>query len=634
MRRQNLIASVFALQLAWGGAAVAGELRVAAPFTDNAVLQREASVPIWGQSDPGERITIQLDATSAEAVADDAGHWQASLASGSARSGVKLVVSGEHGASASFTNIAVGDVWLCSGQSNMEFEASKQSNAQNVIAMSEDPALRLLLVPRQRSTTPTADFAKPASWALAKPASVSDFSAVCHAMGQAMRSRAPEVPIGLISASWGGSRIEDWLSTAALKALGGYEGELNQLVAHARDPEPAERYFTRQRNEWLDRIAKMRPSAPPIPVPSLRNGWEGWDIPALSTFDGVGVYQIDLTVDAAALHHARALRLGKIDDMDRTTLNGRWLGTTASWDVNRSYALPAGLLHKGHNNIAVMVVDTGGGGGFYGADPRGLELDDGSIIPFDTGSKFTPLAKLDEAQPVPVAPWNGGGGLATLDQGMIAPLGNYRVKGFAWYQGEANVPRAPLYVAQLEALIADWRNRMGGAEFLIVQLAAFGQYSSEPRPSSWAALREAQRQITLRDPATRLIPTMDIGDPYDIHPTNKREVGRRLALASIADRAGQITIKRNAGSLSVELPSPHQLVGGARTPTGFELCDANDICRFTDVRLTAPELIEILVKPTDRKLRYLWANSAFTSLFDKSGIPLPPFEATIPATAD
>lgn len=214
---------------------------------------------------------------------------------------------------------------------------------------------------------------------------------------------------------------------------------------------------------------------------------------------------------------------------------------------------------------------------------------------------------------------------------MIVPLGEYRVKGFAWYQGESNVRRASRYGGQLEALIADWRARMGGNEFLIVQLAAFGPYASAPYPSDWAALREAQRQVALRDPAVRLIPTMDIGDPYDIHPANKREVGRRLAHASLVAGANrEIDLARSGDVLKVLLPTSYRLVGGSRTPIGFELCDFSDHCRFVDARPTAPNQVELDVAANDFKLRYLWADSALTTLFDLDGVPLAPFELAIP----
>lgn len=631
MRGLRRIVFALAVQFWLTGNANAVPLEVAAPFTENAVLQRETMVPIWGTAEPGEKIAVSLDGIRQETDADSTGDWHVQLPSGKARLSASLTVTGSRGGVISLTNIAIGDVWLCSGQSNMEFEASRQSNGPDIVARSEDSGLRLLLVPRQRSRGPTQSFAKASEWRTAKPQSVADFSAVCHAMGQELRTRSPRVPVGLISAAWGGSRIEDWLSEAALRGLRGYDAELAALRAYASDPAGAERNFEQQRAVWLDSLAARATDGPHVPVGSLRNGWEEWGLPALAKFDGAGTYRFELHVDAAKLRRVRALLLGRIDDIDRTTLNGRVIGNTAAWDIPRRYPVPPDLLRPGRNVIDVLVVDTGGGGGFYGAEARGLELEDGTIVPFDGAATFTPLAPLAAIQPVPVAPWSGGGGLATLDHGMIGPLGNYRVKGFAWYQGESNVPRAPLYAAQLEALIADWRARMGGSEFLVVQLAAFGPYSSAPAPSGWAALREAQRQVALRDPAVRLIPTMDIGDPYDIHPANKREIGRRLALASATTAAKQeISLARSGGLLTVTLPASYRLAGGSRTPIGFELCNHSEQCRYVDARLAASNRVELDVTATDSKLRYLWADSALTSLFDSDGVPLAPFEVAIP----
>ena len=540
------------LQFGLACAAYAGPLKVAAPFSDGAVLQRETTVPIWGSAEPGEKVTVSLDEIKRATDADSKGNWRVELPSGRARLSTSLTVAGLRGGKISLSNIAIGDVWLCSGQSNMEFEASRQSNGPDIVARSEDTGLRLFLVPRQRSREPSRDFAGATEWQIAKPQSVAGFSGVCHAMGQSLRTRSPHVPVGLISAAWGGSRIEDWLSEAGLRRLGGYETELAALTAYALDPAAAERGFAEQQEAWLASLAIRAPDSPPVPVGSLRGGWEEWGLPTLTKFDGAGAYRFGFNVDAATARRARALVLGRIDDIDLTTLNDRVVGKTAGWDTPRRYPVAPDLLRQGRNVLEVLVVDTGGGGGFYGAKPRGLELDDGSIIPFDDTATFTQLAPLAAIQPVPVAPWRGGGGLATLDRGMIVPLGEYRVKGFAWYQGESNVPRASRYGGQLEALVADWRARMGGNEFLIVQLAAFGPYASAPYPSDWAALREAQRQVALRDPAVRLIPTMDIGDPYDIHPANKREVGRRLALASLVAGANrEIVLARSGDVLKV-----------------------------------------------------------------------------------
>lgn len=637
MRRMRMAAAMLVLQMGFAGATMAQPLTLAAPFSDNAVLQRDARVPIWGAAQPGELVEVNLDGTRSETRADAQGSWRVVLPTGPARQSARLTITGSRSGTMTLGNLAIGDVWLCSGQSNMEFEASRQSNGPDIVARSEDADLRLLLVPRQRSWTTSPQFAEPDFWQVARPASVAGFSAVCHAMGQTLRAHAPNVPLGLISAAWGGSRIEDWLSEPALLRLGGYDAELALLAAHSADPAPAEERVAEQRESWLARLAAQAPTGPAVAAGSLHNGWEGWNIPALAKFDGAGTYRFALNLDAATLRRGRALVLGRIDDIDRTTLNGQLVGTTAGWDAVRRYPLQPGLLRPGRNALEVLVVDTGGGGGFYGTELRGLELEDGTVIPFESAATFTPVAPLAAIQPVPVEPWSGGQGLATLDRGMIAPLGEYRVKGFAWYQGESDVPRATRYAAQLEAMIADWRERLGGRQFLIVQLAAFGPYVRAPAASDWAALREAQRQVALRDPDARLIPTMDIGDPYDIHPANKREVGRRLALASSSAGPGgnhSIALKRRGAVLSVLLPGNYSLVGGARTPIGFELCGSVGQCRFADASMRAPDLIELNLTASDRTLRYLWADSALTSLFDPDGVPLAPFEQAIPDAPD
>lgn len=622
---------IAALLFAPAAASAQGALTLGAPFSDHMVIQRDRATPLWGAGRPGDAIEITIGEHAARASVDAGGRWRTALPSMAAQRGLALRVRAASGEEIVANDVAVGDVWLCSGQSNMEFALRQATNADAELANSADADLRLLLVPRGRSHQPNNQFSRPARWAASDASSAAHFSAACYHLGRELRARL-HIPIGLIAASWGGSRIEDWLSRERLTALGGYEADLAAIDAHERDPAAAETAAQARLEQW---IASQEIHAGTLPIVGepTRGTWEQWGYHTLASFDGVARYRTTVTLSATQAASARTLSLGTIDDIDLTLVNGRRVGMTTGWNVPRNYSLPAGALHVGTNSITVTVLDTGGGGGLYGNGPRGVVLADGSIVAFNAGWGLDVGAALAETGPPPLAPWANGEGLATLDQAMIAPLGAYAVAGFAWYQGESNAPRAALYPAQLTALIADWRAHFGGSRFLVVQLASFGRMADSPRRSNWAELREAQRQVAHDVADVMLIPAIDIGDIYDIHPTNKREVGRRLALAAslgTASLADNPVARRTAGGVELHLGQPYRLLGGVASPTGLEACTAAGQCRFVSARLVDPQTLLVATSPDDRELRYLWADSALVSLFADSGVPLPPFRIELP----
>lgn len=605
-------------------------LTLGAPYSDHAVFQRGRAIPVWGAGQPGERVYVSVGEGEATTLVGADGNWRVDLPPMQAQRGLTLHVRAASGAETSLLDIAVGDVWLCSGQSNMEFELRQATNADSELANSNDSDLRLLLVPRGRSRTSNTQFSSPSHWAASDASSAAHFSAACYHLGRELRARL-HIPIGLIAASWGGSRIEDWLSRDRLRQLGGYEADLAALDAHRADPAAADAAAQVRLEDWI--ASHAPPSgATHIAGDPARGTWEQWGNDALASFDGVARYTATVTLTRAQVAAARTLALGTIDDNDLTLLNGRRVGMTMGWNVPRNYALPAGALHVGANSISVTVLDSGGGGGLYGNAPRGIVLADGSMVAPDAPWTLDVGAALADSGPPPLAPWANGEGLATLDQAMIAPLGAYAVTGYAWYQGESNAARASRYPAQLSALIADWRARFGGSRFLAVQLASFGRLADSPRRSNWAELREAQRRVAHNMPDVALVPVIDIGDVYDIHPTNKREVGRRLALAAVAltpPTAPDPVATRTADGVELRLDQPYRLLGGVSSPTGLEACNTAGQCRFVTARLIAPDRLLVASAPDDTQIRYLWADSALVSLFDAQGIPLPPFRMTI-----
>jgi sialate O-acetylesterase len=637
----------FVLMLA-AGSVHAQEPLMADVFQDHAVLQRGGPVPVWGMTAPGATVSVTLGEQSAQATAGADGHWRANVTPPAV--GGPYVLTARSGDQVQTLNdILIGDVWLCSGQSNMEFGLRQVTNAETEVANSADPNMRLLLVGRRNLPAPDAAHLAPGStWTLAGPTTTPNVSAACYFMGQELR-RTQQVPVGLISASWGGSIIEDWLSEAALRRAGDYTEALDILSAYAASPESGTAYWDRVSEQWWRTNEPGLKDA--IPWSDARFDDSGWKLvtpggfwetngPVLGNYDGTGWYRTTVQLTRAQAQGEARITLGPIDDMDVVFINGHRIGGMQGWDTPREYVVPAGVLKPGRNLIAVGVLDLGGGGGMWGpADAKRLTLADGSDVSLAAPWRFQTSAAMSGLPGPPRAPWIGGSGTTTLYNGMIAGLGPYALTGFAWYQGESNVGDPEGYTRLLTGLMADWRARFErpDAPFLIVQLANFGPAWGEPHESSWAELRDVQRRVAEADPRAGLALAIDIGDRYDIHPTNKREVGRRLSLEA-RRLAGDTTVARSPSPLGavregdrIRIDFAHAGTGlvtlSADDAVGFEVCDPDKVCRFTPgmvqgatVWLTAPQAAFV---------RFCWADSPVCNLYGPDNLPATPFELPV-----
>jgi sialate O-acetylesterase len=613
-------------------AAVAAPLSVDAPITAHAVLQRGKGVPVHGEAAPGSTVTVGFDGTQQTTRADRAGHWQVSLPAHGAGGPYTLDIR-SGGDALSLDDMLVGDVWLCSGQSNMEFTLRHATNSDAEVAGATHPRLRLLAVPRQSSPVPSTTFAQPTSWQPSTPQSAADFSAACYLMGRELETHQ-NIPIGLINASWGGSVIEDWISRPALANLPRYRPSLDLLARYASDPEGTRASWGQEVLTWLGKAVDPPAGAAWRAMPSTA-AWENWGIPDLAFFDGVGYYRAHVSLTAKQAARA-TLAIGAVDDIDVTRVNGKMVGADQTWDKPRVYAVPVDVLKAGDNVIDVAAIDTGGGGGMWGDAPRKLTLADGTEIPLSdwTFAKGPALAELGMA---PGQPWMGGSGRTTLFNGMIAPLHDYPLTGFAWYQGEANVADAPGYAELMPLLIADWRKRFGAKPFAMVQLANFGPMTSRPMNDSWAQLRDVQRRVADADPQVGMASALDVGQFGDIHPTNKQAVGHRLALAAREIALGEaveargpspVSAERGGGGIVVRFAhGPLKLVAGGEA-LGFELCDAGGNCRFVPGQLSGDTIV-LPDDPNAREVRYLWQASPLVNLYNAGDLPATGFAMPI-----
>ena len=616
------------------------QVALAPMFTDHAVIQRDQPIRVAGTAAPAEKLTVLLADKRITATTDRDGNWQASFAALPAGGPYDLTVLGADGrAVAVAKDIMLGDVWLCSGQSNMELPVRRALDFDNQAASFADPGLRLLTVEKATATTPQRRFAVAPSWLPASADSVPDFSAACYYMARDLRA-ARGVAIGAIDATWGGTQIRAWLTPAATRTIYG-QAEADLLALYTRDPLAAnEAFFPR----WADWWRKLSGDAPgnepwikpdrltwtPFPAMSYWDEWKGTDF---QRFNGYVWARRSVTLTAAQTAQGATLSLGVIDDSDQTFVNGKVVANTFSWSDARHYAVPAGHWRAGKNEIVVLVGDSWGNGGFQGpADALKLSFADGSTIPIGDGWRYA--IATTQAGGAPRPPWDQIAGLGLIHNAMVAPLGPIRLDGIAWYQGEADVGM-PKYDARLAALIGGWRQQFGRTDLplLVVGLANFGAPVTKPADSGWALLRDEQRRAADTDPTMTLVPALDLGERLDIHPANKIELGHRLARAAEgkplphalgAARQGDAIVVRFDG-VTGALAS-----WSSDRAIGFELCgDTADSCRFASA-IAKDATIEIAPdgQPATR-VRYAWADTPVINLFDAANLPVSSFEVTI-----
>lgn len=647
-----------ALATAWLSCVCAGAVQAADDtallnplFQDHAIVQRDRADPVWGHARPGEAVTVSFDSHDIHAHADAQGRWQASLPAHAAGGPYTLTVSTAAGATQTIHDVLVGDVWLCSGQSNMVLPVKRALDARAEVQDASNDRIRVLTVDNISSTVPLESIPATDHWLKTTPGTVAEFSATCYFFARELQKDVP-VPMGLVVAAWGGSRIEPWMSEAALRKAGGYDASLNLLAEYRKDPARAGQQWSRWWQAWWRSrpgIAKNdEPWSPAglteagwLSAPIERGAWQHWGKPELADFTGMLWYRtrVNLTKAQAAQHAVLNLTANEID---QTWVNGHWVGTGYGNGDVRAYAIPPGVLHEGDNLIAVNVLNTYRDGGIYGAASHfALRLADGSRVPLGAWQyRVVPSAY---GAP-PNVPWQSTSGLTTLYNGMIAPLGHYGFRGELWYQGESNTGDAASYRRLLEAWRTDERARFGAdLPVLIAQLSSYGPSPTHPGESGWADVREAQRLVAAEDPRSALAVSVDIGERYDIHPANKQELGRRLARAARHVIYGEalppsgpvpVSALQNGAAVTLDFKDvTGQLVAySADHPIGFELCSAQaGSCHYavadihdTQVVLHAPPS----ATPVTR-VRYCWADSPICTLYDQAGLPAGPFQLTI-----
>ncbi|KQM93484.1 hypothetical protein ASE70_13785 [Sphingomonas sp. Leaf22] len=646
--RTSAICAVVA-SLAWGGLAHAQSTSptLANIFADHAVLQRDRPIAIWGSAAPGASVTVRLNDRSVTAQAGGDGKWRATLPAMKAGGPYVLEVSGGNAAAQRLSDIMIGDVFLCGGQSNMEFQV-KHATGLDVIPSANDASLRFTTIPDSSKTAPVGDLAKRVDWRSVTPETIGDASAVCYFMARSLRG-TEKVPMGFIASEWGGTRIESWISAPALATQPGFTDGLNAIATFDRDPAAATAADgVRREKAWeaLDPAARTERAFQAAMYDDRR--WatvpaQYEQLPAADRDRLDGVVWLRTTVDLtpAQVAAAQTLRLGPIARYDETYLNGRFVGGGSVDWAWRSYGVPAGLLRPGRNVIAIRAVGAKKDGRFTDMSIRTIGLADGGAVPLSGPWRYRLGTALKDGSVGP-APWDVPNSLTTLYNGMIAPIAPYGLKLAAWYQGESNTGQPAAYRGLMTTLMADWRRAFASPQlpFFVVQLTGYGTPATAPRESGWAALRQSQAQAVAADGHAGLAVTIDVGDRFDIHPAQKTVIGERLARLARVVAYGQPGLRsgpeaadavRQGSDIVVRFRNVTgglQRYGGAGA-IGFEQC-AGASCTYVDGRVQGDTVIlPGAGRPEVTAVRYAWADAPFVNLFDGADLPAAPFELPV-----
>jgi len=620
-----------------------GQVRLPKIIADGMVLQRDANVKIWGWASPGEKVSVQFMKKMYRTVAAADSQWVIKLSNLRAGGPYEMKIAGSN--SIIINDILIGDVWLCSGQSNMEYQLGyDDATYGKEMAEVNFPQIRQFKVPNRAILDGPKTDMTGGSWKSANPKDIKPFSAVTYFFAKKLYEKY-HVPIGIINSSVGGTPIEAWTSEDGLKEFPAIMStiEKNKDTAYLNSIRRPGGGFPRQQQSSQDR--GLNSSPPWYDMTYVPKGWKTITVPAfwedqgVKDLNGSVWYRKEVDVPATMVGKPARVYLGRIIDADVFYVNGKQIGRTGSMYTERRYDVPADMLKVGKNLFVVRITNNNGKGGFVPDKPYYLFAGSDTVNlvgywQYKVGEVFIPRTT------------QGGGGFvsaqnspAALYNGMIAPVINYTLKGFLWYQGESNVTRAAEYAGLQIAQINDWRNKwnMGNLPFLFVQLPNYQDYTYLPVESNWALLRESQFKA-LSLPNTGMVVTIDIGEWNDLHPWNKHDVGQRMALLAEKMVYGEnivssgplfqsATVDGNKIVISFTNVGSGLVTNDGEEPREFAIAAADKKFVWAKAKIEGDKVIVSSEEiPNPMYVRYDWADSPVDpNLYNKEELPSSPF---------
>lgn len=622
---------------------VDADVSVANIFGDNMVIQRDSAVPIWGWSDAGDDVTVVAKGQSATTVADVDGRWSVELQPIAIGEPFNIRVIGSHN-EIEIKNVLAGEVWICGGQSNMAWTVERSDNPKEEINNANYPLIRQIKIGRQINTQPQDDVAN-SGWQSCSPKTAADFTAVGYYFARKLHQET-DLPIGLINCNWGGTPIEAWTGADSLRTHPDYAKRIEAIEYESNNLDKFQAEFEQELEQWKVKHKTAIESADTNANSDLDDStWKEinvpgqWEQQGYKRFDGLAWYRKRFEIPQEWVGKELTLSLAKADDIDRTFVNGKMIGSTAGSGKLRNYKIPSGVNDTRELNIAVQIQDHQRAGGLTGpAQAMAIKLDKDSTMEIAGSWKFKTSTDKKNLPRRPNGPgFHSPHNPTSLFNGMLHPIVPYGVRGAIWYQGESNAARAHQYRSLFPLLIQDWRSQWKKElPFYWVQLANFKAAKDEPGDSDWAELREAQ-SMSLKLPATGQAVIIDIGNAKDIHPKNKQDVGKRLAYIALNKHYGI------AANYSGPKYSGHSIEGN-RVRLQFEFADglkASDSKPLSQFAIAgkdkkfiwanaAIEGNEVIVYhddvPEPAAVRYAWAdNPAGCNLTNASELPASPF---------
>jgi sialate O-acetylesterase len=642
-------------------------------FSDNMVLQQKSDAPFWGKGNPGDDVVIKASwGASAKTTVPDDGLWKVKLhipkAGGPFEINLKVGDT-----TIVYKNVMSGEVWVCSGQSNMEFPLlgwppqNPMKNSAEEIAQANYPNMRLFTVARAVSNVP--DFNCTGTWSECTPQTAANFSAVAYFFGRKLYKEL-NIPIGLIFTSWGGTKIQSWISAKYLSQMSEYKPVVEKIAASSSE--------IKKLNDWVysHRVINISSKKPDEQYKNLDfndsecskpdfddSAWKEmklptyWEVTEVGNFDGAVWFRKKIEVPKSWENHDLVIGLGPVDDMDETFVNGVKVGgmeQVGFYATPRIYNVPKDIVNDSILTIAVRVIDNGGGGGIWGKPEEmkiSLKSDTANGISLAGDWKYLPVAEFlngkfyvyniqdQEFYSKPKISIDVSAYTPTmLYNGMIAPIIPYSIRGVIWYQGESNSDLSSdynNYKFLFPLMIKNWRNdwHEGSFPFYYVQIAPFTYGES----SKSQVVREAQF-LTLSVPNTGMAVTLDIGSLETIHPPDKQDVGKRLALWALAKNYGKNVTYSGPLYKSMKIEGSKIILSFTHVGKGLVFKPINGETNFliagkdsnfanADVNVKGNKLIissSYVQNPT--AVRYAWSNTAEATLFNKDGLPASTFK--------